>query len=710
MIRPDEQVPRLVGMLALRLLFLSAFLLPAISAPATLAASVETGDAKPSPSLHLFPFDRWVTECSKAQGLRLRVLRFVSGGIILTVAVEGGDPLAVELNRASRGAFREVGGVGLTPIGEFNDWGTVSPDLRSAFEGLSACVKRSPIPELPMGEITPHAAAPGKQGSLDGIPLAASHGETKNMVRTQNTPGMNPVRPVSKPFQPWLLWAAAMTALALAWRRLRRVPLRQLLTTAGALLGLTAMTYLVRRWVLPFAFFHQNGQGPWWVAYTLGNPSSYGPGYGELFAWLLPLSPKNPTTVVFQAQAILGALAPASVWVMARGIGASRLLSWSLALIVAADPCLARLSQSESYFASTAHLLLAAGALLATGLPLRGERLRLTNPTFLLGILSAGLLVAQLARVHPVAWISAAMIPLVVLAWPAPPRQRFIATAAAMLGIGYVTAVLSGGAIMEVLSGTLGRKWAPGGTDFFQTQQVLWSLFWTALLALAMVLLSRDRLDGAIRGATLLVLILVLEGTNLTGAVNPVVYHAYQHLALAPALAVLAGISLVVPRPPWGEIVFPILMFILAATLALPRLHDDTVLPTDVLEQSLFLEWQAALPNEALVVYLGRTDYRCLFLPIYGKLGVGGRVQHSLRPGETLTWGLSFGGRTFYYRSSLCSTPQGRSTCEKLEANIKMKALGEAKLPARRSMPKLDYDKDPVKVGLYMVETKNQDQ
>ena len=93
-------------------------------------------------------------------------------------------------------------------------------------------------------------------------------------------------------------------------------------------LQLAAMSAGVLIWraiLLPFAFFHQNGQGASWVEHALfGHPAFdvYGPGYREVFSGLVSLSPESPDLALFRAQALLGALVPGLGWVIARRAGA----------------------------------------------------------------------------------------------------------------------------------------------------------------------------------------------------------------------------------------------------------------------------------------------------------------------------------------------------------------------------------------------------
>jgi hypothetical protein len=54
-------------------------------------------------------------------------------------------------------------------------------------------------------------------------------------------------------------------------------------------------------------------------------------------------------------------------------------------------------------------------------------------------------------------------------------------------------------------------------------------------------------------------------------------------------------------------------------------------------------------------------------------------------------------------RTSLCSTPEGREFCDRIEQRYQMTRLHEVELPAVPSMPGLGYDRPTVRVGLYQV-------
>jgi hypothetical protein len=58
---------------------------------------------------------------------------------------------------------------------------------------------------------------------------------------------------------------------------------------------------------------------------------------------------------------------------------------------------------------------------------------------------------------------------------------------------------------------------------------------------------------------------------------------------------------------------------------------------------------------------------------------------------------------TFYYRSSLCATNEGRAACAALERGVRLDVIEEREVPAIASQPWLPLGDRPVVVGLYRI-------
>src|SRR5262249_5569701 len=157
---------------------------------------------------------------------------------------------------------------------------------------------------------------------------------------------------------------------------------------------------------------------------------------------------------LFLAQSVLGALVPAAVYVLARRLGARRLLSVAIAAIPVLDPVLARLAHSESYFSPIFVLLTLASLLCPVSADPRRHPFR-----FALAITSAGLLVAQAARIHPLAWAATTMVPIPLLVGPGSLRHRLRKALLSAVGITLVVVVASGGFLWSATHGPLAGQW-----------------------------------------------------------------------------------------------------------------------------------------------------------------------------------------------------------------------------------------------------------
>ena len=257
---------------------------------------------------------------------------------------------------------------------------------------------------------------------------------------------------------PWfLLWGVAAGVFLLVRRRHEIIPADDRRGVLPALLLLTALTWLLRGAILGPDFLHQNGQGPLWVRFALCMPSSYGPGYRELFGRAITAFGGEPSAALFTLQEAFAVLTPALGWLLARGVGARGSVPWALALLLACDPTLVRMAQSESYTGPIFVLLLASGALLSWGLRER----RLWTVDAVAGATAAGLLIAQAARIHPVAWLPAALIPLVVLVGVPAIDGRWKGWLWATAAVGAVASVGALPVLTSVAGGELGQAMIP---------------------------------------------------------------------------------------------------------------------------------------------------------------------------------------------------------------------------------------------------------
>jgi hypothetical protein len=422
-----------------------------------------------------------------------------------------------------------------------------------------------------------------------------------------------------------------------------------------------ALVFFLRQAMQSFAFFHQNGQGAQWIDFAFrGDAGEYGPGYGEVFGWVA--RGRRPDRGVAELQGVLAASIPLSVYAIARCSGAARSTAMVLGAAMAFDPVLARLARSESYFSLIAALIFAAAAVVA----LTDLRHRW------LGLGAAGLLLAQAARVHPLAWVPCALVPLVLLCRPGRPRDRVRRTALAALVIAAVAAPLVLPSLRAPLPGALGPGFLPGA-------RALLARTWIPIAiggALATGLAVRFPKVG-IRAWVLAAVCAVAFATDVLRGDAKVV-HAAHLLLYLPAL--IAAISAVQPG----------LALSVVAMIHVLVERPMHALPTDALELQWAMQWREELPRGATVAALQRAEHRLLLLPLTGDaLPVAVPLEST---------------PAFYYRSSLCFTPEGAPECVMFESTHKLRMISARRLPSIASLPWAPMPAGEIEVALFAVE------
>lgn len=594
------------------------------------------------------PVDQWVSTCSTAEKIPLTLRHSLPGLLVV-----GAGPHSVELTVPPQRPFVEENGVGLSPVGEFAEWAKAPTELHQALAALIRCVESQGAPTL-SGVSNPRSA-----------PLSSAGGPWRLLLG---------------------LLLAGIATLPLMQRG--RLHAADLLAVA-----LVPLTLLYRLLLVPVAYLHQNGQGPLWVNYALGEASGYGPGFQQLYSPLLSRV-TDPDGTLFLVHAVAGALIPFLVYAIARGVNAGRWVALAAALAAATSPAFARVAQSESYFAPIVVLLTAAGAVLAlTATPESGWR------RFLVGVAGAGFLVSQASLVHPIGWIPAALLPLCAFFVPAGPVARAGRVVAAGLGIALVVALTSGPALLAVLEGELGARWlSPGGSSLLDFDKI-----WLVLSAGVLVggwlgpHYARSALPLAL---TVLTWGLIQAGGGVLLHTTPALRAAYV-LMFTPVLAGTLAAA-IAPLQSRQSALAAALTLVLAAGLHVRTWDSVLELPTDTLETKLALEWKALVPKQSRVTAVERAGRHVLTLPLrvpeYGR----GAFRVSVDPEEVFsTPRLDHG--TFYYRAALCSTEVARRQCEEIEATHRLERVWSATLPARPSISDLVYDRPEVEVVLFKV-------
>jgi hypothetical protein len=598
----------------------------------------------------------WAAACTAAGAGRVEAFQCPPGHIVFSVTMDRRAPVFVDATSEPSG-LRQIGGVGLSPIGEFDDFRTAPQPVRDGFERVAACVERDSA--LPLGEPARIVARPDHKGSS----------------------------------APWRLVAGVvLAAVALASRR--RFPLR----TAALLLALGAATFALAYGLVGTSFFHQNGHGPNWIGYALGEPCTYGPGFEELFGWAARHRPEHPESLVFGCNGVLAATCPIAAWVVARRVGAPTSLAWGIAVALAIDPLLLRIAFTESYYVQYSALLL-----LGTAVALSAPTLRPWSPRFLLASAAAGLMLSEAARVHPVGWVAVAAVPLAHLARPGAARRRLRQAAIATATIGAVIAGAAGLAIFEVLAGATGAQYLPElrrGSH----QELKQGLALLLAVGIAVAITRTWRGRWPLRAALILVVFAAATaGTSLLNVDVDWVRAAHARMFQATAVAAFVGVvSPVLRRWRYPRAVLALVLALGLANAAAHR-HWVTELPTDALELRLALSWREDMASGSRLVTVETAGIAAVQLPFYSPhRDQRAPVVRLDAQGAPPALG-SFGDRVYYYRSSLCSTALGRSWCDALERTATLEPIDVHELPARPSTHVCVYDSPTVRVGLYRV-------
>lgn len=642
----------------------------ALTSFAPIASSQERDPATCSAAVHA-----WAARCS-ARGARVEAFLCPADALVIVDAAG----LPVELTRDPRRGFRRAGAWGLSPIGNFADWNTVAPRLKTALDQVVACAEASPLAAI--GNTT-GLESPRQRGA--GHPYASL--------------------PTWRERVPWLLLGALACGLLARGPSLRArpSPLRRRAWLTALAVGAASLP--LRALVSPAAFFHQNGHGPSWIAHTIsGKYHAYGTGFREVFGTAVSLAPTNPERAVFALQSLLGAAAVACAWVIARAVGAPRTLALAASFAVAIDPVLARGSRSESHYAAQTSLLFLAAAILARAVgPVRARG-------FALACAAAGLVIAEAMRMHPVGWVAAALVPAVMLLGPGSLRRRALRTAAGFALAGAVSALFALPTIRTVMTSQLGGQWAPrhlGAVLSAGLRGALPALLVVGAAAFAVVSArGRSAFKRMVpRGVVAVAVCAAMAAADVLppGGVPAWVSGAYARLyapTLFAAVVSLAAMALTTRARALAAsaaVALGALMFTVTRGPAL------THLPTDALEQRAAVAWRATLPAGARVVYLERAGDHIVQLPIYAGLTPGNvRAMPRRASDDSQSFG-NFGPVTYWYRSSACATREGAAYCDAMERSAPMTPVWTRSLPASPSLQYLPYTTDPVRVGLYRV-------
>ena len=500
---------------------------------------------------------------------------------------------------------------------------------------------------------------------------------------------------------PWPLLGGLLLACVACVLRARRGRTGRPWSEAAGLVALSAATWLARALALPFTFFHQNGHGPAWIGYLLRPESDgilrcklldvYGPGYYELFGAAARVG-SDPDRAVFVAQSVFGAFLPALSWLLARRAGARPVVAWSLAVLVALDPFLARIAQSESYFSVCIVLLVGAAAVLAPGDP----RTRVGTPGFVIATVASGLLIAQAVRTHPSCWIAAGMVPLAVLVGPGRGAARVRLFLWSALGVGATAGLVSGRIVYRVVTGPFAERMLAHSRVDVRLALLLAVVVLTLGTA---IWWSPRRLRVALVAVVVAVIsVLVLDVSNVVGNPNAAFDAARMRLCLPVVIAAVATGTGLLARTSRRALVLSALLLTTGVAASIMHWSKASLLPTDALEARWALDWRSGLPPGARVLYLHDVRHENSTLPLYPPET---HAEHSA--GTPIPELGALGPTPFYYRSSLCSTTEGRPYCDEIESRFELAQISARDLPARPSMFRGSFDGPVVRVALYRI-------
>lgn len=477
---------------------------------------------------------------------------------------------------------------------------------------------------------------------------------------------------------PWLVLLALSTALG----PLRRTPRADRIAAAGVF----ALALIGRVTLGAWGPLHVNGQGPLWILHALhsgGFLGDYGPGYGELFGGLAQLSPQHADLAVLGANVVWSSLVPVAAYGLGRSAGLSIVASLFGGLLLAADPVAIHAAPTESYFPAILALTALSGLALAQAALHAGQGQRRMAGGL---TLSAVLLAAEAARVHPAAWIPVALVPLACLL-PAgtSPRRRGAWTLLAFGGVGLTVALLDGSSLASVARAT--THWAHLSGSI-RTTWLLPGAIAATLLALGLAQHRAVVLVGVLHVSALL----ATRDNYMQGDEwQACFYRLYLTLPAVAGAALIAA-------PRFRRVLGAGLV---AALLAL--LYRPVPLPST--EQLEFTWMKAAflrLPANCHIAHVFRSGERVVALPVWAAGPGMERPVDATALGAT-AFDLSLGRCVVYAHSSLCSTPEGHAACDLSESRLILEPLASVRLPARAQSEAVPYQRRDVPLWLARV-------
>ena len=284
--------------------------------------------------------------------------------------------------------------------------------------------------------------------------------------------------------------------------------------------------------------------------------------------------------------------------------------------------------------------------------------------------LVSALACAQAVRVHPAAWVPAALAPLVALAANGRSSRRVAVTAAVYAIVATTVLAADGRALFAVLAHLdAGELHAPS----FHAARLVWLL---PLVALAVWTKPKNPWL-LVPAAASVAALLVTRDTYLQSAMWQASFdRLYVAVPVVVAVAVASDALGARAR-------------MVAAAVSCGAVAGFTPIAfgartTEQLEYRWLRGELAAVPRECRILHVERVDKRELYLPIDGAAGKGPCA--------------------YYVHSSLCASREGAPVCDATERRFVFGAADRATFPAVPSSRELPYDGAEVAVWIARVD------
>ncbi len=432
-----------------------------------------------------------------------------------------------------------------------------------------------------------------------------------------------------------------------------------------------------------WAPIHINGQGPLWIGAAAVRPDmlvGYGPGYPEVFAALTAL-PGAPDLAIFATNATAAALVPVLAFVLARIAGLERTRALFAAIVLAIDPIAVRLSASESYFVPI--IVLTLGSSTAIAASVRAP----SRIGALVGLFVGVLLATQAVRIHPVAWIPVAMVPLAAL-FPRVSTKRRLAGLLAAAALLAVALALTRGAWLDAVS-TDASRYLQGTSHRVARPLVMIAIGIAAVIArvrewplvlVAALSLALDAVLRPIYGQS--------EAWQASFDRLFLVVPVLAAVAILPSAAVAGRARLVLPA---AAIAF-------AIVLGWP-LRTRT---TEQVEYRWLRDELARLDPACRVASTTRAGQRVHYVPWYAMpTSTAGPARWLAVHAPAALVEAARGGRcVVWLHASICENADGRPLCDAIEAAVTLDEIASVEIDAVPSAVPYPYDVPVVRVSL----------